>query len=50
VPNLISLLVLAPVVVSETKKHFQEEMLMRDVPEDTFDPRFEKSAGAAETN
>ena len=47
VPNLISLLVLAPVVAAETRKHFKEEMLMRDVPEDTFDPRFEKTIESA---
>ncbi|HPM41330.1 MAG TPA: alanine:cation symporter family protein, partial [bacterium] len=49
IPNLISLLVLAPVIASETRKHFDEEMMMRQVPGETVDPRFEKSADAAET-
>ena len=49
VPNLISLLVLAPVVAAETKRHFREEMMLQDVPEEIRDPRFEKSAEPAET-
>lgn len=48
VPNLISLIALASVVAAETRLHFQEEMLLRDVPEGISDPRFEKAAEAAD--
>jgi len=48
-PNLISLIVLAPVIVAETKHHFMEEVLSNDIPaEPIIDPRFQKSQTATE--
>ena len=49
VPNLISLLLLAPIVAAETKRHFAGDVSGDEVPPaEIVDPRFESSAEAVD--